>query len=1320
MGTALLPNIRLGSRQLVFLDTLQMGNTGLSYTIALNLNDGAGWRSVTPDIPINVTFDSLGTKYFTIRFTDNSSREWYAKTRVEIIEDTNEDESESFRTEGYSDAPDATISTIPGVQLDIFFGNECNKLLKPFIFIEGFNPGLLLDQKFGEMILRLNSTPYQGNVITTPTGNTTWQNLHDSGYDVVYVDFADGAADIFANGDIVRDVIEFVNAQKAINSSEEKNIVLGASMGGLCGFWALGKMEAENEDHQVSKFITFDTPFRGANVPIGLQLLVKHFHDYEIAFGRMLRDEKPFLITAKEVFNLPATKQLLYFNAWNPAKNGFSTWRNDFYSQLYTVSVIKAEHVAISNGSGIGEGQLMSCGGLYLDLPYQTGGDFLGTFTINKAKTYLAVDFDDEQVLYEYSFYKRVAVFLGFKWEWGEFDGYNIPSVDCAPGGVTDFSIGALFSATLGNGANVTQLFPQPNKAAFCFVPTISSQNIADQSNFFLTFSEGTCTNTAITDCIQSRSNAYTSPYAGIAAHNQNHVVLTSNLATYLLNDFYNPPLSSPINSFTYNFGKREPDETVNPALLAFTSTTNIISKNILVTNTGKLWINKLDRLARTDVTSNPFNDEDQDFHVFLTKDCNGDPVTLTVESGGELKLGEVDDPIVNKGFLYVMDEASIIMEDGGIADLSDLSELIVEDNGIVDIKEGGLISTNFGSSISLEDGSVMIVRSGGTLRLSHYSSLAIESGGKLVFEDGAILQLWDAPAVDGEARVIVKGELEIQGEIDFDGNGYFDFYPSNVLNLSNGILTLKGDDKASRLIRLSDGAILNLQDALVEISSGRIVYHGQAEITSEDAGLKFTDVHFEGYTNRTIGLTAYDPYRFQLDGCSFNNHGFAVSVEGVSGAALTSGISIEDCTIEDNEIGLILSSVPLTIMSHSDIQNGVGSTPTGLIALDCGEIRLEHTNFDGFDYAAIETRQSTLLHLFNTSISHSLFGILDGDGSGTLPPAIYLMDGSIISSCDRGIHMVGNEYQGLVFMDCASLWENETGVHGSDITLAIDAKSHALATDGTIRPNSFKRNSGGMYFDICYKDKWQDIGYNFTATNNYWHEDPSSNSSTGEYWVRKPSTSGSTNCSSSTIPVQMLYTPKETTLPTICVARTIIVHEPDRTISFSFADKDCTQTAYLDTNDIVGVYSAGLSSFLTGAFDNAEAFLGKVAGSAIDTTSVVCADYIRTARAIYPPSVLERPISNQNNVISSVDFEDDKWIIRPVPFDDNLMITSKFTSGKAQILDLQGRVVESFEIEQSGKTIDVKSQDWSPGIYFVKIITSAGETITRKILKNK
>lgn len=410
--------------------------------------------------------------------------------------------------------------------------------------------------------------------------------------------------------------------------------------------------------------------------------------------------------------------------------------------------------------------------------------------------------------------------------------------------------------------------------------------------------------------------------------------------------------------------------------------------------------------------------------------------------------------------------------------------------------------------------------------------------------------------------------------------------------------------------------------------------------------------------------------------------------------------------------------NVPLIILNNSEFIDGVGEGSSGLFLYDSGAAKFSGSQISGFDFG-IKTYRTPGIHLFDSVIDHCEYGIYDVDATGVQPSAIYLIHDSEISSCGEGIFMIGNEFEGLVFMDCARLWNNDIGVNGSDITLAIDAKAHALSTDGTIRPNSFKRNSGGKYFDICYLEKWEDIGNNFSATLNYWDEEPTTNSSSGQYFIRKPATSVSNNCSSGTLAVQMSYTPRITTQPEECIPRMAIVHGPDRTISIEFTDKDCAQIVYLDTTTIAGTYSAGISSFYEGELDNAITYLEKVAASTLDTTSVVCADYIRIARAMAPPSVLQRPAPDQNQEIASDEIRNDHWLIRPVPFNDNLIISSNLLGGSAQVMDMTGRVIYSFELESNYKSVEILTQSWNPGIYFIRINTISGETISQKILKN-
>lgn len=58
-----------------------------------------------------------------------------------------------------------------------------------------------------------------------------------------------------------------VNNEKV---GSEELIVIGVSMSGLVGRWALRKMENDGIVHNVKLFIPFDTPHQGANVPVSL------------------------------------------------------------------------------------------------------------------------------------------------------------------------------------------------------------------------------------------------------------------------------------------------------------------------------------------------------------------------------------------------------------------------------------------------------------------------------------------------------------------------------------------------------------------------------------------------------------------------------------------------------------------------------------------------------------------------------------------------------------------------------------------------------------------------------------------------------------------------------------------------------------------------------------------------------------------------------------------------------------------------------------------------------------------------------------------
>ncbi len=161
-----------------------------------------------------------------------------------------------------------------------------NCIRKPLVIVEGVDygyPGIrgLKDNKFGEngYIDILNGKTWNAasqsweRWKSIEKGPYLIKRLRNMGYDIIYVDFYDGAADININADVFQGVLEEIKKVNCGNSIH----VIGISMGGLVAKRALRKMENEGISHCVTSFTSFDVPYWGANIPLGLQHLIRYY-----------------------------------------------------------------------------------------------------------------------------------------------------------------------------------------------------------------------------------------------------------------------------------------------------------------------------------------------------------------------------------------------------------------------------------------------------------------------------------------------------------------------------------------------------------------------------------------------------------------------------------------------------------------------------------------------------------------------------------------------------------------------------------------------------------------------------------------------------------------------------------------------------------------------------------------------------------------------------------------------------------------------------------------------------------------------------------
>lgn len=141
---------------------------------------------------------------------------------------------------------------------------------KPFIIVEGFDPDLDSDYNLNNSCYLIYSDDSLS--VTQPT---LYSYMADK--DLVCVDWQNSEASIEENGELLIQIINWVNSLK---TGDEPNVVMGESMGGLVARYALRTMEISGTPHQTAIYISYDSPHQGVNIPIGAQYLAAYLYDF--------------------------------------------------------------------------------------------------------------------------------------------------------------------------------------------------------------------------------------------------------------------------------------------------------------------------------------------------------------------------------------------------------------------------------------------------------------------------------------------------------------------------------------------------------------------------------------------------------------------------------------------------------------------------------------------------------------------------------------------------------------------------------------------------------------------------------------------------------------------------------------------------------------------------------------------------------------------------------------------------------------------------------------------------------------------------------
>ncbi|KXX71241.1 hypothetical protein [Flammeovirga sp. SJP92] len=224
---------------------------------------------------------------------------------------------------------------------------DCNNLNidKPIILLEGYD---IFDREDPQEIFD-----------TYLDAHGLGQQLLNDGFDIIVPNLNAPSLEIQFNSYLFEKFISYINGEK---KSNEELIIIGVSLGGVISRYTLSKMEQDNIPHQTKLFISFDSPQKGANVPLSVQAFIAEHS----AFSAFSPD-----ITLLKYHRLRAgTQQLVYPTLGCKDENYFYTphlAHEDFYNELASLTQNngypqKCKNVAISNGTLNGMGFFNTAG----------------------------------------------------------------------------------------------------------------------------------------------------------------------------------------------------------------------------------------------------------------------------------------------------------------------------------------------------------------------------------------------------------------------------------------------------------------------------------------------------------------------------------------------------------------------------------------------------------------------------------------------------------------------------------------------------------------------------------------------------------------------------------------------------------------------------------------------------------------------------------------------------------------------------------------------------------------------------------------------
>lgn len=258
----------LSSRDVTFCvpQQLMLTNSQVIAQIEVQFEEGQPFRSIAIGEQVSYRYATDGLKMVTLRIQQVGSGRWY-RSHFPLAITTPQETQIAFEIpelESVFFLSESGIHSGGFLQYKLSPHNHTGKFRKPLFIVEGFDvyPTIISD------------TAENHNLLDVFYDEADLNRILDSGYDIAYLDYADGMDDIRRNAALFQEALRYINTHK---EGDEKNVVVGLSMGGLVASYGLRKMELAGEDHETRKYISYDSPHMGANVPLGAFYMAYHW-----------------------------------------------------------------------------------------------------------------------------------------------------------------------------------------------------------------------------------------------------------------------------------------------------------------------------------------------------------------------------------------------------------------------------------------------------------------------------------------------------------------------------------------------------------------------------------------------------------------------------------------------------------------------------------------------------------------------------------------------------------------------------------------------------------------------------------------------------------------------------------------------------------------------------------------------------------------------------------------------------------------------------------------------------------------------------------